>query len=372
MVAFNLSDQLRPELKEMIPYDVPGHSEAGCKPALQVIRLDANENPFPFPGDILEKIKAQIHGYFFTRYPDPRSHELVAMLADYTGVPPAGIMVGNGSDEVILTLLLTFASGGRVIITPPTFSMYKVHSLIAGAVPVEVPRRHNFTVDTSRVNEAAAHPGTRLIFVCSPNNPTGNATPVEDIRCILEETAVLTVVDEAYIEFGGESCIPLLIEYPNLVILRTFSKAFGMAGLRVGYLLSSPAVVQQLIRVKQPYNLNVFSQLAARVVLYYRAEFLAVVKKIIQERQILSAGLSNIPGVEVFPSVANFIFFRTPVPAPVLHQDLLEEGVSIRDVSGPGLERGLRVTVGQREENEIFLTKLKSVLTKREGQTGQR
>lgn len=364
MVPFNLSSLLRPELREMIPYDAPRHPEA--------IRLDANENPFPFPGEVLEKIKAQVHEYFFTRYPDPRSHELVAMLADYTGVSPAGIMVGNGSDEVILTLLLTFASGGRVIITPPTFSMYKVHSLIAGAVPVEVPRRNDFTLDVSRLNKAAAQPDTRLIFICSPNNPTGNTTPVEDIRRVLGETAALMVVDEAYIEFGGESCIPLLAEYPNLVILRTFSKAFGMAGLRVGYLLSRPAVVQQLLRVKQPYNLNVFSQLAARVVLYYRAEFLAVVKKIIQGRQILSAGLSNVPGVEVFPSAANFIFFRTPVPASILHQDLLKEGVLVRDVSGPGLERGLRVTVGQREENEIFLTKLKLVLTGREGQTGQK
>jgi histidinol-phosphate aminotransferase len=359
MTSFNLSSLLRPELKEMTPYDVPRLNDA--------IRLDANENPFPFPGKVLEKIKAQVHEYFFNRYPDPRSHELVAMLADFTGVPPAGIMVGNGSDEVILTLLLTFASGGRVIITPPTFSMYKVHSLIAGAVPVEVPRRNDFTIDASRINEAAAHPGSRIIFICSPNNPTGNAVPVEDIRRVLEETAALTVVDEAYIEFGGESCVPLLDEYPNLVILRTFSKAFGMAGLRVGYLLSNPAVVRQLLRVKQPYNLNVFSQLAARVVLYYRAEFLTVVKKIIQGRQILSEGLSNIPGVEVFPSAANFIFFRTPVPASILHQDLLEEGVLIRDVSGQGVERGLRVTVGQSEENEIFLTKLKLALTKREG-----
>jgi histidinol-phosphate aminotransferase len=364
MGPFNLSSILRPELQEMIPYDAPRHPEA--------IRLDANENPFPFPGDILEKIKAQVHEYFFTRYPDPRSHELVAMLADYTGVSPAGIMVGNGSDEVILTLLLTFASGGRVIITPPTFSMYKVHSLIAGAVPVEVPRHNDFILDISRINQAAAHPDTRLIFICSPNNPTGNAAPVEDIKCILEETTALTVVDEAYIEFGGESCIPLLAEHPNLVILRTFSKAFGIAGLRVGYLLSNPAVVQQLLRVKQPYNLNVFSQLAARMVLYYRAEFLAVIKKIIQGRQILSAGLCNIPGVEVFPSAANFIFFRTAVPASILQQDLLKEGVSIRDVSGPGLERGLRVTVGQKEENKTFLTKLKLVLTRREGQTGQK
>lgn len=357
MTSFNLSSLLRSELQEIKPYDTQKYPN--------VIRLDANENPFAFPKDILEKIKAQVHEHFFNRYPDPLASELVNMLADYTKVPSTGIMVGNGADEVILNLLLTFASGGRVIITPPTFSMYKIHSLIAGATPVEIPRHPDFTVNVSAINEAAAHFDTRLILLCSPNNPTGNAIPPASIRSILEKSAALVVVDEAYIEFGGESCITLLNDYPNLVILRTFSKAFGLAGLRIGYLLSNPAVVQQLLRIKQPYNLNAFSQLAARVVLYHQAEFLAVVKKIIQGRKILSAELSNLPGVEVFPSVANFILFRTPFPATRLHRDLLEEGILIRDVSRQGLEKCLRVTVGKEEENEIFLTRLKLVLTRR-------
>ncbi|MGB9802312.1 histidinol-phosphate transaminase [Desulfofundulus sp.] len=351
---FDPAALVRPDLEELIPYQVQVHHN--------VIKLDANENPYDFPPSIREEIWRELGNHTFTRYPDPVAGELLEQISDYTGVPADGILAGNGSDELILTLLLTFGTGGRVIITPPTFSMYEVHARIAGARTVNVPRKGNFDLDVRGVIAAAKNPDTRVIFLCSPNNPTGNATPPEEVAEILKNSRSLVVVDEAYQEFGGESCIPLLMEYPNLVILRTFSKAFGLAGLRVGYVLANPAVVRQLLRTKQPFNLNAFSQLAARMVLAHREEFGRLIELILQDREELYRELAGLPGVEVFPTAANFILFRTPLPAEQVYRELMANGILIRNMHGPGLEQCLRVTVGRRDENRLFLEKLKKIL----------
>ncbi len=352
--AFDPAALVRPDLDGLVPYQVHVHHN--------VIKLDANENPYDFPPAIREEIWRELGNHTFTRYPDPVAGELVDRLSDYTGVPAGGILAGNGSDELILTLLLTFGTGGRVVITPPTFSMYEVHARIAGARPVNVPRGQNFALDVPGVIAAARHPETRVIFLCSPNNPTGNATPPEEVAEILKNSRALVVVDEAYQEFGGESCVPLLKEYSNLVVLRTFSKAFGLAGLRVGYLLADPAVVKQLLRIKQPFNLNAFSQLAARTVIVRREEFGQLINQILQDREELYRELAALPGVEVFPTAANFILFRTPLPAEQVYRELLANGILIRNMHGPGLEQCLRVTVGKKDENRLFLEKLRIIL----------
>ncbi|SHF32819.1 histidinol-phosphate aminotransferase [Desulfofundulus australicus DSM 11792] len=352
--AFNPALLVRPDLEGLVPYEVHIHHN--------VIKLDANENPYDFPPAVREEIGRELVNLTVTRYPDPLAGELVARLSAYTGVPAEGILAGNGSDELILTLLLTFGTGGRVIITPPTFSMYGVHARIAGARPVDVPRRENFALDVPAIIAAAGHPETRVIFLCSPNNPTGNATPLEEVAEILKNTRALVVVDEAYQEFGGKSSIPLLREYPNLVVLRTFSKAFGLAGLRVGYLLADPAVIKQLLRTKQPFNLNSFSQLAACKVMEHREEFNRLIGQIRQDREELYREMAALPGVEVYPSAANFILFRTRRPAEQVYQELLANGILIRNVHGPGVEQCLRVTVGKKDENRLFLEKLKMIL----------
>jgi predicted RNase H-like HicB family nuclease len=180
---------------------------------------------------------------------------------------------------------------------------------------------------------------------------------------IIRSTGAIVVVDEAYGEFGGDSCIPLLKHYPNLIVLRTFSKAFGLAGLRVGYLLANPAIINDLLKVKQPFNLNVFSQTAARVVMENLQPFQERVQKILAEKDRFFAELSAVPGVEPFPSQANFILFRTPLPAREVYDGLLKRGLLLRSVEGPALERCLRVSVGTAEENKLFIEKLCEILT---------
>jgi histidinol-phosphate aminotransferase len=355
-MAFSVRDILRRDLAGLVPYEV-------ASPKNSPVKLDANENPFDFPPALREEIYERLRKSSLNRYPDPLAGELREVLSRYTGVPAERIMAGNGSDELILNLALTFGTGGRVVIATPTFSMYRVHSLIAGAEPVEVPRlQPGFALDLDSLQQAAAAKETRLVFLCSPNNPTGNPAPLDEVAAVLEKSRALVVVDEAYIEFGGETCLPLLAGYPNLVILRTFSKAFGLAGLRIGYLLGDRAVVRELFRVKQPFNLSTFAQVAACTALAHREEFSAMVARILEAREWLAKELASLPGVTVYPSSANFLLFRTPLPADFVFRRLLEEGVLIRNLHGPGLEGCLRVTVGRKEENEIFLEKMKAVL----------
>lgn len=355
--VFDAAALVREDLRTLVPYDAPFYPD--------VIKLDANENPYDFPGEVLEKIYREVSCRDFNRYPDAAAARLRERLAAYTGLGPENIMVGNGSDELILNIMLTFGARARFAVATPTFTMYGVHGRIAFCEKIEVPRSDDFGVDVRAMKQAAARPEVKVVVICTPNNPTGNATPPEDIEDILGSTDSIVVVDEAYGEFGGRSCIPLLDRYPNLVVLRTFSKAFGLAGLRVGYLLAARPVINELLKVKQPYNLNAFSQAAARVVMENPAPFRERIEKILKERDRLFKELSALPGVEAFPTDANFILFRTPLPAARVYNGLLERGVLIRNMDGPALPRCLRVSVGTPGENGIFLEKLAEIL--REG-----
>lgn len=355
-LSFDPGALFRRDLADLVPYEAQDSDS-------YIAKLDANESPFDLPAAVREEICRELSARSFNRYPDPLARELVADLSRHTGVPAEGILAGNGSDELILTLLLAFGTGGRVVITPPTFPMYEVHARIAGAKPLAVPRqRESFALDTDGVIAAAGHKDARLVFICSPNNPTGNTTSLAELEAILKNCRALVVVDEAYQEFGGQTALPLLARYPHLVVLRTFSKAFGLAGLRVGYLLGCPEVVNWLKRVKQPYNLNAFSQLAARAALKHLDEYRQLIAAIRKEREELYRELCLLPGVRAHPSEANFILFRTPLPAEEVHRHLLANGILIRRLGGPGLEGYLRVTVGKRDENRLFLEKLREAL----------
>ncbi|MEW6183509.1 MAG: histidinol-phosphate transaminase [Bacillota bacterium] len=344
----------RPDLRDLIPYAVPDYPG--------FIKLDANENPYDFAPEVMSEIFRQVSGQTFVRYPDPLAAGLREALAGYTGLDPENVLAGNGSDELILTLLLTFGSGGRVIITPPTFSMYGIHARIAGAVPIDVPRLADFTLDLQALLREAAVQGTRMMIICSPNNPTGNTVARAAVEELLEGTEGLVLLDEAYVEFAGKSCTELVRRYPRLVVLRTFSKAFGLAGLRVGYLAAGSEVISALLKVKQPFNLNAFSQLAARTVLEYLPVFRERIDAIVAGREELLRKMSDIPGVETFPSRANFILFRTGLPAAAVYEGLLEREILIRNVESPGLDRCLRVNVGTPAENRAFIDALRAVL----------
>lgn len=353
-VRFDLSRFARKDLQPLVPYDAVYYPGA--------IILNANENPYDFPREAREEILRRAAAAEFNRYPDPMARALREKISSYIKVPPGNIMVGNGSDELILDLMLTFGLGGRVAVATPTFAMYALNGQVAGAAIVEAPRRDDFSIDAGALIRAAEGPDVKVIIACTPNNPTGNATSRAVLEEVLAGTGALVVVDEAYSEFGGESCVPLLERYPNLVVLRTFSKAFGLAGLRVGYLLANEAVISQLLKVKLPFNLNSFSQLAAQVVLEYLPLFQERIAEILAERDRFFRRLSFVSGVEVFPSNANFILFRTALPSTAVYRALLERSVLIRSVSGFGLANCLRVTVGRPEENDLFLSKLSEIM----------
>lgn len=343
----------REDLKGMEPYD--------AYYAPDIIRLDANENPHDFPAEVGSFISSQIGPQFFGRYPDPMARELISDIAGYFGADPENIMVGNGSDELILNIMLAFGHGKKVFIASPTFSMYALHARVAGAVPVNVPRGPNFEIDVQAVvNAAGREPG--IIILCSPNNPTGNATDIKDIEAIAESVEALVVVDEAYVEFGGQSCVPIIDRHSNLLVMRTFSKAFGLAGMRVGYLLAHHEIVRELLRIKQPFNVNSFSQLAARSVLKYRELFEERIKSIIIDREQLAKRMEGLPGLRLYPSVTNFICFKTAAPALEVYRGLLDGGVMIRYLKTPEGEEMLRVSVGTARENNIFTEILQKLL----------
>lgn len=352
----NIKELVREDIRDLKPYEPHLYDN--------VIKLDANENPYPFPAELMTKIFAGTGGETFSRYPDPAADDLRREIADYTGVGHRNIICGNGSDELILLLLQTFAGPGkRVLIPVPTFAMYHIHSRISGSTPVHLPMDEAYNIPVAEIISEMANPATRVTFLVSPNNPTGNCIPPETIEYILERSSGLVVVDEAYIEFGGRTAVPLLAKYNNLVILRTFSKV-ALAGLRIGYLLAGPEVVGELMKVKQPYNTDAFSQLAAAIALRNWPVIAAQVEKIVAERARLISAMAGLPGMTVYPSEANFILFKPQQEADEVHRRLLDAGILVRNLgSAPGLTNCLRVTVGQKEENDRFLANLRDILT---------
>lgn len=352
-MTFNPTELMREDLQDIKPYQPHDYPDT--------IKLDANENPYPFPQEALEEIKNRLEKVNFPLYPDPMAVELRHSISRYVGVRPEQVIVGNGSDELIFYLAQAFGSGGNLVISSPTFSMYRIHSQIAGAEAVELPREEDFGVNPRVLAKAVQAAKARLLVLCSPNNPTGNATSLEVIEEILASTNAVVVVDQAYLEFGGVDCTPLLDKYPNLVILRTFSKAFGLAGLRVGYMLASEQLINDLLRIKQPYNLNSFSQMAAGVALEYLPTFKEQWQQIIANRDYIIKAISQLPGVEVFPTDANYILFRTDMDAGEVHQKLLGQKILVRNL-GSDLAGYLRVNAGTKEESEAFVKALSNAV----------
>lgn len=347
---------MREDILDLVAYEPHPYSD--------VIKMDANENPHPFPKEVISEIVSALAGDIFSRYPDPMGDELREKIAGFNGVKAENIVLGNGSDELIQLILQTFGGPGkRVIIPVPTFSMYKIHGQVTGTEAIEVPRDEQFALNIDGMLTEMNHPAARVTFIATPNNPTGNTVPVEVMEELAKRSKSLVVADEAYIDFGGQTCLGLVAKYPNLIVLRTFSK-IGLAGLRIGCLIAQPAVTRELHKVRQPYNVNAVSQAAAKIVLDRWDIFRRQIEEIMSERDRLAAKLKEIPGLEVYPSLANFVMFRVPVSSTDLHQQLLDRGVLVRMKLGVthGLEECLRVTVGTREENALFLEKLKESL----------
>lgn len=329
-------------------------------------KLDANEAPwdltFENKASLLEEL---INSTSFNLYPDSQAQALKEALAKHHQLKQTeGILVGNGSNELIQMLALAFLDKGEFALMPtPTFSMYKQCVQLVGGQALEVPLKEDFSYNIELFKEAIKKEKIKLIFLCTPNNPTGNPLPLSKIKEILDSFQGPVLVDEAYGEFSqASSAKTLLEEYPNLIILKTFSKAFALAGLRLGYCLTSQELAQILLKAKAPYNVNSFSQRAALIALKNFPSLEKELEIIKKERVFMSQALGQLPGVTVYPSESNFLLFRVK-QAQSIWQKLLAEGFLVRDFSQDKyLTDCLRLTIADRATNIKFLESLEKIL----------
>lgn len=326
------------------------------------IKVNQNESPYDVSPETKRAVMERALARPWSRYPpfDPR--ELTDALADFAGWRRDGVLAGNGSNELIEALLMVVVGEGtKVVIPQPTFTLYALLTGILGGQSVRVALAPDLSYDTGALIDAARAAGAVLTIVCSPNNPTGTAMAPADVARLCAASEGLVAVDEAYHEFSGRTVAPLLAEHPNLVVLRTFSKAMGLAGLRVGYLLAAPELVAEIDKARLPYNINFISQLAALAVLERHEEREASVRRMVQGRETLSAALASIPGLRPYPSQANFVLVEvTSGDAKALFEALYADGILVRDVTSyPMLERCLRISVGTEAENDAVLASLR-------------
>lgn len=357
----NIKKFVRPNIRSLKAYEA---KEIPCK-----IKLDANESPYS-----AFSVQSTTHGrsafnvgklfHSLNRYPDPEAKTLKKIISKYFGVRSENILQGNGSDELIYYLITTF--GGPVLYPVPTFSMYGIIAQALGEKTIEIPLDEEFDLDLEKIIKAIKRYRPKLIFLSSPNNPTGNCYSSEKMLRIIDLTSSLiarysllslVVVDEAYQPFSSETgFLPFLKDYKNLVIMRTLSK-IGLAGLRAGFVIADEEIIKEVNKVRLPFNVNSLSQAIAGEALKDRKTLQSRIKSIISERERLFNELSEIEGIKPYPSEANFILFRIKNPDRI-YQALLKKGVLIRNMKGV-VDGCLRVTIGTPEENRIFIRDLK-------------
>jgi histidinol-phosphate aminotransferase len=327
-------------------------------PIESIVKLDANENNYGPSPKVAEALKNFI-GYHI--YPDAAQTELRGLLSKYSGMPADQIVAGSGSDQLIDLLIKLFAGPDDEIVNmPPTFAMYRFYADLNGAKIVEVPRKADFHIDALAVKRAI-NPKTKLIFLANPNNPTGTMTAQDDIK-LLAQTGLPLVVDEAYYEFTGESALPLMPEYPNIMVLRTFSKWSGLAGLRAGYGVFPLQIANYLHGVRDPYNVNVAAVAAVRASFQDMDFLMENVKKIVFERERLFKELGKLPWLKAYPSSSNFILCDVINGHAKELQRLLEEkGILVRYYSEERLKNCIRFSVGKPQEDDSLLAALKEI-----------
>jgi len=327
-------------------------------PVENIIKLDANENPYGCSPRVSQALATYP---YLNIYPDDGQTELRKLLEGYTGIGAEHIVVGSGSNQLIDLIIRLFVGlGDEVINCVPTFDIYRFSTEICGGTLIEVPRDENFAVNVNAV-KAAISKQSKLIFLANPNSPTGNITPQEDILEILD-IGLPVVVDEAYYEFSGETVVPLVSRYNNLMVLRTFSKWAGLAGLRIGYGIFPPKIADYLLKIKIPYNVNVAALVAVRESLKDIDYLLGRVKAIVAERERLFGELKKLQFLKPFPSQANFIFCSVlNGKASKLQQKLQSKGILVRYFDKPLLQNGIRFSVGKPEHTDVLIKALKEL-----------
>jgi histidinol-phosphate aminotransferase len=329
------------------------------------VRLNTNESPEPPPDEFRDALASEISRIDWHRYPDRAATSLREAIADLHGVDPEQVFAANGSSEVLQTVLLAYAGPGRVVATfEPTFQMHAQTARVTGATVVVGERAPDFTLDESEIDRVIAEHAPHVVLLTSPNNPTGLVEPVERVRHLLDVAPGLVVIDEAYAQFAEWSALDLVDDQRAMVVTRTFSKTWAMAGARLGYLIGPRGLVAELDKVVLPYHLDSIKQIAGRIALRFTDDMDARVKQLVVERDRVSGALADLP-VDAVPSGANFVLFRPRAArATDVWQALVDRGVLIRDCSSwPRLDNYLRVTIGTHDENSAFLRALGEALT---------
>src|SRR6266567_3383336 len=308
------SDVIKPEVRGLSAYTLQ-HFDAGVK-------LDQNENPYELPTDLKREVAERVLRRPWARYPEFVPAAIIQALAQFPGSPSEGILVGNGSNELIQALLtVTLGPGRKLAVPQPTFTLYK---LMARALQAEVDEilldAERLTFDVDKLLEASRT--SEVVVVSTPNNPTGNLFDRDALEALLKNAKGMVLIDEAYHEFSGQTALPLLAEHRNLVVLRTFSKALAMAGLRFGYMMAHPEIAREVNKSKLPYNVNIFTLAAAEIVIERRTELSAAIATLVRERDRVFAELQKRTAIRAFPSRANFILMKTAKPSRELFDAL--------------------------------------------------
>lgn len=344
---------IKKAIKDLISYKPPDYQ---CK-----YKMDANEMPF----DIIDEYK-MLDGEFLeslhiNRYPDPYHKHLVKLISQDLGVKPSEVIAGNGSDELINLIVNTFADVGDYILYPdPSFAMYSVYTHISGAKGIPVALDDNFEYDIDLFIKYIKMYQPKITFLCCPNNPTGTVLKNSDIEKIVLSSEGLVVVDEAYFNYYGTTCVKLIEKYDNLIVLRTFSK-IGLAGIRLGYMAASYGIIDDIKKTKSPYNVNSLSQALACEVIQKKL-YADKVNYLIEEREKMYLSLIMIKGVKAYKSYANFILIHVD-NANDIFAKLLDRGILVKSFPRESTMKDfMRITVGKSEENEIFICTLKDIM----------
>jgi histidinol-phosphate aminotransferase len=333
------------------------------------IKLNQNESPYDVPDELKRRITERLAGRPWNRYPPFVASNFIEAVSEATRWPSDGILVANGSNELIQAILaVTVGAGSTVVVPEPTFTLYRLMTEVHAGTVASVPLTDDLRFDVDAIVRSARETNAAVVVLCTPNNPTGCWLTEDEILRIHDDTDALVLLDQAYVEFGGFDGIPLLDGRPRLVVLRTFSKAMALAGLRAGYMLAHPALAAEVHKAKLPYNINFFTEVAAAEVLRGRALLADNVQRIREQRDRLLAEMRGVPGIRVYDSAANFVLFRVQSPR-ITHTQLFdrllkEHGLLVRDVSKYVMLDGcLRVNAGTPEETSAFLDALRTIMS---------
>lgn len=324
------------------------------------IKVNANECNMNLPPLVEERVMSRLSRVAFNRYPNTEYDDLRIQIARSFSLSKDNILLGSGSSEIIEKLFYCFGGEGKKIVYPqPSFSMYSIYAKAGEACGIPVELEADYSLDVEKFVAAVQKNEASLAVVCNPNNPTGNVLSISDIRYIADNISCAFLVDEAYIEFYGASAAGLMAEYPRLIIARTFSKAYGLAAVRMGYMLAGQDIVRMIDKSYMPYHLNVLSLAVADIVYQMRQEYIPRIQMTIAERKRMQTELETVDKIKVYPSATNFILIKAEQAAN-LNEYLESLGIGVRSFGkAPGLNDCLRISVGLREENDALLKAIK-------------